>query len=126
MSGEPTDSSSGLNAPLTGTWHLLDGLADEANVPQHRMDLAFREEAGQLRGWVVSRVSGDELPLIKTLSFDGDTLRLQLAAPPDRAQGDMPFLVMRVVQGKLEGHWIQNGTPVGPELKLIRRNQEQG
>lgn len=125
MSGRPTGPRSGLNGGLSGTWHLLDLQADEINIPNHRMDLVFRGEAGQLDGWVVSRVNADELPLVRALSFDGDTLRFQLAAPPERTQAEMPFLVMRRIHGRFEGQWVQDGIRVGPGLKLIHRNPEE-
>ena len=88
------------------------------------MDLVFREEAGHLHGWIVSRVNGDDLPLIKTVSFDGETLRLQMKAPPDKSHAEMPSLVIRTSGKKLKGNWIRDGKPVGPGLKLVRRTSQ--
>ena len=35
---------------LTGKWHLLDFAADELQIPQHRMDLAFDATGSYLKG----------------------------------------------------------------------------
>jgi hypothetical protein len=119
MPNEPSGATKGLNVPIAGTWHLLGEGDDEINIPDHRMDLILRGQAGQLRGAVISRVNGDELPIIKSVTFDGDILRLQMAAPPSEHQDTV--LVMRSAGDRLEGNWIQGATPVGPRVKLVRR-----
>lgn len=98
----------------------MDLHANEVNIPNHRMDLVFRGEPGQLRGAVLSRINSKEMLLLNSVTFDGDVLRLQMQAPPEKKKTDMPFLVMRATGGKLEGHWMQNGIPMGPGLKLVR------
>ncbi len=74
MAEESNASSGGLHRPIVGTWHLLDTSADEINVPAHRMDLRFLAEP-PLRAVIVSRVTGDEMPLIHWAVFDGEVLR---------------------------------------------------
>jgi len=119
------DAGSRSNAALelvAGKWHLVDVAADEAHIPHHRVDLIFHADADQLRGAILSRVSGHEIPLA-TVQFDGDVLRLQMMAPKDQDQSDMPFLVMHRTNGHFEGAWIPAG-PTARDLKLVRNRRQ--
>src|ERR1044071_8808832 len=78
---------------ILGAWRLLDPAADEAKLPQHRMDLRFKNESGELKGAIVSRRDGTEIPLASA-KFDGTTLRFQMVAPNGRTQTEMPVMVM--------------------------------
>jgi hypothetical protein len=109
-----------LNGPIAGTWHLVDARADEMNIPGHRVDLVLRGEAGGLSGAVLSRVGGQEMLALENVTFDGEVLRFQMPVLRGTNRGDMPLLVMRATGGTFEGHWTQNGAPVGPLLRLIR------
>jgi hypothetical protein len=120
MEQESYGGPRGLKGPLTGTWHLVDARADEMNVPQHRVDLVLRGEAHQLSGAVLSRFDGQEMLALDNVTFDGEVLRLQMHAHAGTIRAEMPFLVMRAKDDSLEGHWMQNGTAVGPLLKLVR------
>ena len=40
--------SKGNGNDILGKWHLLDEAADEKNIPDHRMDLLFKIDIGQL------------------------------------------------------------------------------
>jgi hypothetical protein len=105
---------------VIGNWHLVDIAADERNIPQHRMDLRFETRGEQFRGAILHRVTGEEMLLAEAV-FDGSELQLQMYAPPDKEQADMPWLVMTRIAGKFEGQW-QNlqGEAMGPRLKLVR------
>jgi hypothetical protein len=112
-------AQNGLDA-VAGDWRLLDAAAAEATVPQHRIDLRFSLASGTLKGAILSRAGGAEMPLANA-GFDGSTLRFQMQAPSGRAQSDMPTMVMIRNGGKFEGHWTNGaGQPVGPALKLIK------
>ena len=119
MAEESSVTSGRLHGPIVGTWHLLDTAADEITVPAHRMDLRFLAEP-QLRAVILSRVSGEEMPLIHWALFDGEVLRLQMVAPPERNQTEMPVLEMHAAGDKFQGHWRQQDVAIGPGLKLIR------
>jgi hypothetical protein len=94
--------------------------ADEQDVPQHRMDLRFEGRDQELRGAILHRFTGEEMPLAEAV-FDGSELRLQMYAPPDEEQSDMPWLVMTRIAEKFEGHWRNpQGATMGPRLKLVR------
>ena len=121
MEGQSGSGPSILPASIAGIWHLVDQGADEAQIPQHRMDLVFREDAGRLRGAIKSPVNGQELPLIDSVTLEGDTLRVQMTPPPGKTRDEMPFLVMRATGEKFEGRWTQDGTAVSPGLKLVRQ-----
>lgn len=105
---------------IAGDWHLLDESADERNIPGHRMDLRFRYDAGHLRGAVLSRLNGAEMPIVHDASFNGRVLTLQLAAPPDQSQAQMPLLLMHVVNDALVGQWEHGGAKMEPVMKLVR------
>jgi hypothetical protein len=105
---------------IQGEWHLLDPAADEVNVPQHRMDLRFKKSSGELKGAILSRRDGSEIPLASS-EFDGSTLRFTMAAPKGKTQSEMPIMVMTWTGVKFEGYWKNGaGETMGPKLKLVR------
>src|SRR5438045_1319468 len=89
---------------LDGDWHELDLNADEQHIPQHRMDLRFAAREGRLRGAILNRNTGDEIPLAG-VAFDGRELRFQMDPPPGRSPAEMPWMVMTRVGDKFEGRW---------------------
>jgi hypothetical protein len=101
---------------ILGDWHML-GLADsEAPVPNHRVDLRFKTVNGTLRGAMLNRNDGTEMPL-PLCELQGDTLRFQMAAPAGKAQAEMPVMVMTANGKRFEGAW--SSLP-GPKFKLVR------
>ena len=118
MSNEVGSRSNDAEELVTGTWHLLDLGADETHVPHHRVDLVFHADADRLRGAILSRGSGAEIPLA-SVQFDGSTLRIQMQAAKDKDQSEMPFLVMHQTNGKFEGSWAPSGK-MDRGLKLVR------
>lgn len=105
---------------IVGKWHLLDEGADEVNIPHHRMDLVFKMESNQLRGAILNRNNGAEIPLA-AVEFDGATLRLRMQASEDESHTTLPTLVMTMTGEKLEGYWMKSETEkMGPMLKLVR------
>src|SRR5712692_11906584 len=101
MSDEIGSRSNDAAASVAGKWHLLDLAADETHVPHHRVDLVFHADADRLRGAILPRGSGAEIPLA-SVQFDGSILRLQMRAPKDKDQSEMPFLVMHRTDGKFQ------------------------
>ena len=106
--------------PLTGVWHLVSEDADEARLPEHRMDVVIRQDGAMLSAAIVSRVTGREVQLIERITFEGDVLRLQLKPQEGTASGPRPVLVMVPDGGKFVGGWMHETTPLGPPLKLVR------
>jgi hypothetical protein len=106
---------------IYGKWHLLGEKENEVHIPQHRMDLLFKEDNGYLRGAIINRNDGSEIPLAKVV-FTGSTLHVQMHAPSGKDQAEMGTLVMIVsTDHKFEGYWRNpEGAPMGPKLKLIR------
>jgi hypothetical protein len=105
---------------LHGDWHQLDLDADEHDIPQHRMDLRFATRDGTLRGAILNRNNGDEIPLAAA-TFDGAELRYQMTPPPGGAPVEMPWMVMTRSGDRFEGRWqTAPGVSVGPALKLVR------
>ena len=105
---------------VAGTWHLIGTDDDEVHVPQHRVDLVFRDEGGRLTGAVQSRVAGREIPLA-VLEFDGASLRLWMTAMGGGRQDDLPTLVMKAAGDRFEGEWVRaDGRSTGLQLKLVR------
>lgn len=105
---------------LVGKWHLLGSTEDEVSIPRHRMDLIFRIEDRQFRGAILSRTTGEEIPL-SFVKFEDLTFQLQMRPPEGKDQASMPILTMKPVGTKLEGRWMTSATEsVGPLLKLIR------
>ena len=112
--------SKGNGNDILGKWHLLDEAADENNIPDHRMDLLFKIDIGQLRGAILNRNTGEEIPLAE-VKFDGSTLQLQMRAPTGTDQAAMPTLMMTKSNDKFEGHWRKSRSEIiGPKLKLVR------
>ena len=112
---DPSDADGVL-----GDWHLLRATENEVKIPAHRMDLRFEESAGRLKGAVLSRNDGSEIPLGSS-EFDGSTLRFQMAAPAGKKQAEMPTMVMTRSGAKFEGYWTNStGERVEPRLKLVR------
>jgi len=107
-------------ASLSGVWHLLAESQEETPLPGHRMDLRFHDGAGDLRATVLSRTTGEEMPVIHAVSFDAGVLTLQMVAPAGQPQEAMPSLVMSENNGRLVGHWQHQGASVGPGMKLVR------
>ena len=67
-------------ASILGDWHMI-GLTDsESPVPNHRVDLRFKNVNGTLQGAILNRNNGSEMPLA-LCELQGDTLRFQMAAP---------------------------------------------
>lgn len=111
-------------ASLDGTWHLVGIDDDEADLPEHRVDLVLREEAGRLTGAVRSRADGREIPLA-FVEHRGDTLRLQMTAMGGGRQADLPTLVMKAAGDRFEGEWVRaDGRTAGLQLKLVRGTAE--
>jgi hypothetical protein len=105
---------------LHGDWHQLDVDADEHDIPDHRMDLRFASHDGTLRGAILNRNTGDEIPLAAA-AFDGAVLRYQMAPPPGHTAPALPWMVMTRVADKFEGRWeTAPGVAVGPIMKLVR------
>jgi hypothetical protein len=105
---------------LVGKWHLLGSADDEVNIPMHRMDLVFKMEDRQLKGAILSRTTGEEIPL-SFVKFEDSTFQLQMRPPAGKDQASMPILTMKPAERKLEGRWMTSATEsVGPLLKLIR------
>jgi hypothetical protein len=103
---------------VVGRWSLVSIETDEENLPGHRVDFDFREGAQGLHGVVLNRFAGAEIPL-QTLTFDGETLRLQMSPPPGRQMDPLPFLVMTRVGDRFEGRWDMS-VAAHLKLKLVR------
>jgi hypothetical protein len=109
---------------LPGVWHMLAISDDEVNLPQHRMDLRFRNASGELKGVILSRNNGKEISLAYS-EFDGSTLRFKLVAPPDQAPTELPTMVMVWTGARFEGFWTSGtGQTSGPKLKLVRSSAQ--
>jgi hypothetical protein len=107
---------------IAGLWHLLASTQDEGDLPAHRVDLVFRDDADGLRGAMVLRIAGREVPL-RHLSFDGRELRLQMGITAGTGV-EPPFLVMTAVDDHFEGGW---DSPIAPpiRLKLVRSREQE-
>ena len=106
---------------VAGRWHLVAADCPEDQIPDHRVDFVFHNEPAGLRGVVLSRVDGREIPL-HTVAFNGAELRLRMAVRPSQTTADPPFLVMTPVGDRFEGAWDGPGIP-HIRLKLIRAPQ---
>jgi hypothetical protein len=116
MSQTPNPSGS-----IAGRWHLIQGSDDEINIPNHRVDLVFREqnrgEQNALSGAVINRTTGEDIPLAG-IRFNGNVLTLEMGATN---QNSTPAILTMTWKGnKFEGHWMRGTTEVGPTLKLVR------
>ena len=103
---------------VAGRWHLVAAECPEDQIPRHRVDLVFHDEPAGLRGAILSRGDGSEVPL-HTVAFSGVELRLKMSGPPGQPAVDAPFLVMAAVADRFEGGWDKPGTE-HIRLKLIR------
>jgi len=105
---------------VEGDWHLLAVNDDEINVPQHRMDMRFRNNSGALTGAIVSRNDASEIALASA-GFEGSTLHFQMEAPAGRTQAEMPTMIMTWNGNRFEGSWTSaSGEKTGPVLKLVK------
>jgi hypothetical protein len=103
---------------VAGRWHLVAAECPEDEIPQHRVDLVFHDEADGLRGAILPRGDGSEIPL-QAVAFNGEELCLQMSVPRGRPAADAPFLVMAAVADRFEGGWDTPGAE-HIRLKLIR------
>jgi hypothetical protein len=61
------------------------------------------------------------MPLVNSVSLEGEILRLQMKPAPGKSQGEMPSLVMQARGQRFEGAWMLDGVALGPVMKLVRR-----
>ena len=102
---------------ITGKWHLSPDPLIYNKVSAHRMDLVFYTDAGSLRGAILNRITGDEIPLAG-VDFDGSNLKLTIEASEAK---DVPMLTMKLEHGRFEGYWVRPpGQRIGPKLTLVR------
>ncbi|MBK9239762.1 MAG: hypothetical protein IPL75_05760 [Acidobacteria bacterium] len=120
MTTSGTDDSKWPTDAISGTWHLVGQEADEVNIPQHRVDLRFVQDQDNIRGSVLNRVTGEEMPMIRHASFDGERLEVAMIASVGQEHTEPTTLVMTVDGTRLLGHWQHRGVPMGPRLKLVR------
>ena len=120
FAARPPESRANLDG-IAGEWSLLRATDNEIVVPQHRMDLRFWSESGELKGAILSqRNDGTEMPLAIS-EFDGSTLQFKMKAPSGKSQAEMPTMVMTKNGGNFEGYWADGaGEKIGPKLKLVR------
>ena len=105
-------------ASLAGRWHLVAAECAESEIPQHRVDLVFHDGPAGLRGAILSRRDGSEIPH-QAVDFNGVELRLKMGVPPGQPDTDPPFLVMAAVADRFEGGWDTPGME-HIRLKLVR------
>ena len=103
---------------VVGRWSLVSVDTDETNLPGHRVDFDFREGPDGLHGVVLNRFKGAEIPL-QTLTFDGETLRLQMSPPPNQQMDALPFLIMKRSGDRFLGQWDMKAA-AHLHLKLLR------
>lgn len=118
--GNMAGHSESPGVSLAGRWHLVAAECPEDQIPQHRVDLVFHEDPTGLRGAILSRADGSEIPL-QSLSFSGVELRLRMSGPLGQPAADVPFLVMAAVGGRFEGGWEPGTERV--RLKLIQARE---
>jgi hypothetical protein len=112
-----SEHSRKLSGPLDGRWHLVGADCPDDQIPEHRVDLVFHDEPSGLRGAILSRADGSEIPLHSIAFRDGE-LRLKMSAP-SQPDAKPPFLVMAAVADRFEGGWDKPGTE-HIRLKLVR------
>jgi hypothetical protein len=112
------EHSEGRKGSMAGRWHLVPLECPEDQIPHHRVDLVFHDEADGLRGAILSRADGSEIPL-QTVAFNGQELRVKMSVPRGQPAADPPFLVMAAVADRFEGGWDTPGAE-HIRLKLIR------
>lgn len=103
---------------IHGRWHLIDAGCADGQIPDHRVDLAFYDEPVGLRGAILSRVDGREVPL-HSVTLQGSELRLRMQVASVHQGADSPSLVMRAVADHFEGGWNAPGVE-HIRLKLVR------
>jgi hypothetical protein len=103
---------------LVGRWHLVAVDCPDDQIPHHRVDLVFHDEPTGLRGAILSRADGSEIPL-QSVAFTGEELRLRMSKMSSEAAPDPPFLVMAAVADGFEGGWEVPGME-HIRLKLVR------
>ena len=113
-----SDHSEKVRESLDGRWHLVAAECPEDQIPHHRVDLVFHDELPGLRGAILSRGDGGEIPL-QAIVFNGTELRLKMSPASGQPAGDAPFLVMAAVADRFEGGWDMPGTE-HIRLKLVR------
>lgn len=107
----------GSTLTFDGRWHLVPASVPDGQIPAHRMDLIFFDEPSGLRGAVLSRVDGSEVPL-HSVTFDGSELRLRIGSSSIPKSAESPYLIMRASVDRFEGAWDGPGAHV--PLKLVR------
>ena len=101
---------------IVGDWHMLAAADRESPVPNHRVELRFKNANGTLQGAILNRTNGSEIPLA-LCELHGGTLRFQMAAPTGKTQAEMPVMVMTAQGDRFEGAWT---LLPGPTFKLVR------
>lgn len=112
-----------LNDPaplLAGRWHLIAAECADGQIPSHRVDLVFHDDDAGLRGAILSRNSGSEMPL-PFVAFSGTELRLTMSGPAGRPVAPT-FLVMTAVADRFEGAWDRPGME-HMRLKMVRAQE---
>jgi hypothetical protein len=107
---------------LAGRWHLIAAECPEDQIPEHRVDLVFHDEPAGLRGAILSRADGREIPL-QSVHLIGAELLLRMSPPPGRPPAELPFLLMTARGDRFEGAWNKPGME-HMRLKLIRARTE--
>jgi hypothetical protein len=107
---------------LDGRWHLLSADWPDGDIPQHRVDFIFHDGPTGLRGAILSRADGSEIPL-QSVAFTGEALRLRMSKASGDTAPDPPLLVMTVVADRFEGGWEMPGME-HIRLKLVRAKAE--
>lgn len=113
-----TEHSGKPSGSLAGGWHLVGVECPKGVIPEHRVDLVFHDEPDSVRGAILSRVDGSEIPL-QEVAFSGAELRLKMTAPGGQPETDPPSLIMAAVGDYFEGGWDMPGTE-HIRLKLVR------
>jgi hypothetical protein len=103
---------------LAGRWHLVAADCPPGQLPNHCVDLVLYDDTAGLRGAILARHHGRELPL-HVVTFDGVELRLKMGLAPGQLPSDTPFLVMVSVDDHFEGAW-DVPTVERLRLKLVR------
>jgi hypothetical protein len=103
---------------IDGRWHLVGVNTPEDQIPQHRVDLVFHDDTDGLRGAILSRHDGSEIPLQAVAVSDGN-LRFKMGPAPGEPATDSPFLLLTAVEDRFEGAWDMPGAE-HLRLKLVR------
>ena len=115
-----TSATQGSIEKIIGKWYLIDIYTPDTPLPEHRMDVIFTTEGGDLKGAIIDLNNGTEIPLAKA-QYVADVLELQMIAPKGKEQSTMPRLVMEQKENRFEGYWVSSTKEkMGQKLKLIR------